>query len=302
MVTGGGDTQCGLLGAGVVDSGQIGIIAGSTMPLQWVLERGLIDTEARLWTSHHVVQGRWTLESNGGPSGDMIDWLAGVIYSGLGDPAAALFAEASQSVVGAEGIVSTLGAEVFNASRLRLPLGHLTLSPMMVADDPSRRRHLSRAVVEGLAFAARGNIELLQKAAQNGSVQSIRLAGGMSKSAFFAQLLSDVIGVPVEAAQVPECSALGAAICAGVGARPLWQRCRRSQAFCQWTCVALLPDPARRAAYQSHYDRWLEVRAARQKADELAESDAIQAIMAKAAENSCARLIQDHAPCGPTSW
>ena len=235
VVTGGGDTQCGLLGAGAVDSGQIGIIAGSTMPVQWVLERGFIDTEARLWTSHHVVQGRWTLESNGGPSGDMIDWLAGVIYSGLGDPAAALFAEASQSVVGAEGIVSTLGAEVFNASRLRLPLGHLTLSPMMVADDPSRRRHLSRAVVEGLAFAARGNIELLQKAAQNGSVQSIRLAGGMSKSAFFAQLLSDVLGVPVEAAQVPECSALGAAICAGVGARPLWQRRRRSQAFCLWT-------------------------------------------------------------------
>ena len=185
MVTGGGDTQCGLLGAGVVDSGQIGIIAGSTMPLQLVLDHEFIDAEARLWTLHHVVQGRWTIESNGGPSGDMIDWLAGVIFSGLGDPAAALFAEASQSVVGAEGIVSTLGAEVFNASRLRLPLGHLTLSPMMVADDPSRRRHVSRALVEGLAFAVRGNLELLQKAAPNGSVQSIRLAGGMSKSAFF---------------------------------------------------------------------------------------------------------------------
>ena len=292
VVTGGGDTQCGLLGAGVVDSGQIGIIAGSTMPLQWVLEREFIDPEARLWTSHHVVQGRWTLESNGGPSGDMIDWLAGVIYSGLGDPAAALFAEASQSVVGAEGIVSTLGAEVFNASRLRLPVGHLTLSPMMVADDPSRRRHLSRAVVEGLAFAVRGNLELLQKAAQNGPVQSIRLAGGMSKSAFFAQLLSDVLGVPVEAAQVPECSALGAAICAGVGARLYGNVVDGAKRFaCGLRSFA--PDPARRSAYQLYYDRWLEVRAARQKADELAESSAIQAIMAKAAKNSCARRIQD---------
>ena len=297
VVTGGGDTQCGLLGAGVVDSGQMAIIAGSTMPLQWVLERGFIDAEARLWTSHHVVQGRWTLESNGGPSGDMIDWLAGVIYSGLGDPAAALFAEASQSVVGAEGIVSTLGAEVFNASRLRLPLGHLTLSPMMVADDPSRRRHLSRAVVEGLAFAVRGNLELLQKAVQNGSVQSIRLAGGMSKStffaqllsyvksAFFAQLLSDVLGVPVEAAQVPECSALGAAICAGVGARLYGNVVDGAKRF---ACGlrSFVPDPSRRAAYQLYYDRWLEVGAARQEADELAESNAIEAIMAKAAENS----------------
>jgi sugar (pentulose or hexulose) kinase/phosphoglycerate dehydrogenase-like enzyme/ribulose-5-phosphate 4-epimerase/fuculose-1-phosphate aldolase/putative sterol carrier protein len=285
VVTGGGDTQCGLLGASAVDSGQIGIIAGSTMPLQWVLERGFIDPEARLWTSHHVAQGRWTLESNGGPSGDMIDWLAGVIYSGLGDPAAALFAEASQSVVGAEGIVSTLGAEVFNASRLRLPLGHLTLSPMMVADDPSRRRHLSRAVVEGLAFAVRGNLELLQRAVQNGSVQSIRLAGGMSKSAFFAQLLSDVLGVPVAAAHVPECSALGAAICAGVGARLYANIVDGAKRFAS-EARGFAPDPGRSSAYQSYYNHWLEVRAARQKADELSESSAIQAIMAKAATNT----------------
>ena len=284
VVAGGGDTQCGLLGAGAVDSGQIAIIAGSTMPVQRVLERGFIDAEARLWTSHHVVQGRWTLESNGGPSGDMTDWLAGVIYSGWRDPAAALFAEASQSVVGAEGILSTLGAEVFNASGLRLPLGHLTLSPMMVADDQSRRRHLSRAVVEGLAFAARRNIELLQKAAQNGSVQSIRLAGGMSKSTFFAQLLADVLGVPVEAAQVPECSALGAAICAAVGARLYDDVVDAAKRFAG-PLRGFAPDPARHSVYQSHYDHWLEVGAARQQADELAESAAVEAIMAKAAEN-----------------
>ena len=71
------------------------------MTLQWVLDQEFIDAEAWVWTSHHGLQGRGTIESNGGPSGDMIDWLAGVIYSGLSDPAAALFAEASQSVVGA---------------------------------------------------------------------------------------------------------------------------------------------------------------------------------------------------------
>jgi sugar (pentulose or hexulose) kinase/phosphoglycerate dehydrogenase-like enzyme/ribulose-5-phosphate 4-epimerase/fuculose-1-phosphate aldolase/putative sterol carrier protein len=285
VVTGGGDTQCGLLGAGVVDSGQMAIIAGSTMPVQWVLERGFVDTGACLWTSHHVVPGRWTIESNGGPSGDMIDWLAGVFYSGLGDPAAALFAEASQSVVGAEGIISTLGAEVFNASRLRLPLGHLTLSPMMVADDSSRRRHLSRAVVEGLAFAARANIELLQKAVPNGSIEAIRLAGGMSKSAFFAQLLSDVLGMLVEAEQVSECSAFGAAICAGVGAGLYGNLVDGARRF-GGGVRRFAPDPARRLAYQSYYDRWLEVRTARQQADELAESGALQAILAKAEKNS----------------
>jgi L-ribulose-5-phosphate 4-epimerase len=285
VVAGGGDAQCGLLGACAVDSGEIGIIAGSTMPMQWVIERGLVDEEARLWTSHHVVPGRWTLESNGGLSGDMIDWLAGVIYSDWADPAAALFAEASQSVVGAEGIVSTLGADVFNASRLRLPIGHLTLSPMMVPDNLSRRGHLSRAVVEGLAFAARRNIEFLQKGAQNGPVKTIRLAGGMSRSSFFAQLLADVVGMPVEVAQVTECSALGAAICAAVGAGLHKNVVDAAKRF-GGQLRGFVPDPQRRSAYQSYYDRWLEVRAERHKADELAESDAIQAIMAKASENA----------------
>jgi sugar (pentulose or hexulose) kinase/phosphoglycerate dehydrogenase-like enzyme/ribulose-5-phosphate 4-epimerase/fuculose-1-phosphate aldolase/putative sterol carrier protein len=285
VVTGGGDTQCGLLGLGVVNPAQRAIIAGSTMPMQWVSERAFIDQGACLWTSHHVVPGRWTIESNGGPSGDMIDWLAGVLYSGFGDPAAALFAEASQSVVGAEGIISTLGAEVFNASRLRLPLGHLTLSPMMVPDDPSRRCHLARAVIEGLAFAARANIEVLQKAVPNGLIEAIRLAGGMSKSGFFGQLLADVIGVRVEAAQVPECSALGAAICAGVGAGVYGNVVDGTKRFATGL-RSFAPDPARRSAYQSHYDRWLEVRAARRQADEIAEASAVQAIMAKMAENA----------------
>jgi autoinducer 2 (AI-2) kinase len=287
VVAGGGDTQCGLLVTGAVDSGHMAIIAGSTMPVQRVLERGVIDSDGRLWTSHHVVPGRWTLESNGGPSGDMIDWLAGVFYSGWGDPAAALFAEAAQSVVGAEGIVSTLGAEVFNASRLRLPVGHLTLSPMLVADDRSRRRHLARAVVEGLAFGVRANIELLHKAAQNGSVEPIRLAGGMSKSAFFAQLLADVLGAPVEVAQVPECSALGAAICAGAGAGLYSKIVDGAKRFGSGV-RRFAPDPVRRSAYESYYHRWLELRAARQQADEIAESTAIQAIMAKTAEKTAA--------------
>ncbi|MGB7949542.1 MAG: NAD(P)-dependent oxidoreductase, partial [Candidatus Binatia bacterium] len=293
VVIGGGDTQCGLLGAGVVRPGQMAIVAGSTMPIQRVLDHGLVDPEARVWTSHHLVPGHWTLESNGGPSGDTIDWLAAVLYPGLGDPAAALFAEASESVVGAEGMLSTLGAEIFNASRLRLPLGHLTLSPLMVADDPSRRRHLSRAIVEGLSFAARSNVELLERVAENGSHQSIRLAGGMSKSPFFAQLLADVIGVPVEVARVPECSALGAAICAGVGAGLYESVVHGVQRFAGGL-RRFAPDSARQSIYQLDYDRWLEIRDARRPSDEIAESSALQAIVTRAAENTARATATTH--------
>jgi autoinducer 2 (AI-2) kinase len=107
----------------------------------------------------------------------------------------------------------------------------------------------------------------------------------MSKSLFFAQLLSDVTGVPVEAVIVPECSALGAAICAGVGASLYPNVVEGANRFATER-RSFLPDPLRHAAYQSHYDRWLEMRAARQKVDELAESSAIQAFIQQAASRA----------------
>ena len=39
----------------------------------------------------------------------------------------------------------------------------------------------------------------------------------MSRSAFFTQMLADALGRPVEAVEVSESTALGAAVCAGVG-------------------------------------------------------------------------------------
>ena len=90
--------------------------------------------------------------------------------------------------------------------------------------------------------------------------------------------------MPVEVARVPECSALGAAICAGVGAR-LYKSVVDGVERFVGAQHSFAPDPARHSAYQSHYDHWLEMRAVRQKADEIAESSAIQAIMATAAKH-----------------
>ena len=214
---GGGDTQCGLLGAGAIAPGEVASIAGTTAPVQAVCDRAQIDPEGRLWSGHHVIPGLWVLESNGGPMGETLTWISRLLFPDAAEPVAAFLEEAARSEIGSAGMLSTLGAEVMNARAPGMPVGQITLSHMTCSDDPQPRRHLARSVVEGHACAVRANLEQLRQATSC-EFPALRLSGGLSRSDFFAQMLSDVTGVVVHTGAIPEATALGAALCAGVSA------------------------------------------------------------------------------------
>lgn len=287
---GGADTQCGLLGVGAVEDGDAAIIAGTTAPVEIVLDQPTVDPSFRLWTGCHVVPDRWVMESNAGPTGDTLDWAAGLLYPGLQRPVAALLGEAATSPPGAAGLQSTLGAVVMNARAPGLPMGALSASHLMAGGDPERRRHLARAVVEGLAYSLRANLE--QVAAASGRrPERVRLGGGMSASPSFSQLLADVLGVEVMAGEVSEATALGAAVCAGIaagsfdslanGARHLVTRFRTHT-----------PDPGRTAAYEPLYEAWQSWRTAGAEAAAVAVTHALGAL----APGAVAAPAHDDAP------
>jgi sugar (pentulose or hexulose) kinase len=214
---GGADTQCGLLGAGVIRPGQVASIAGTTAPVQAVTEAASIDPRGRLWSGHHVVPGRYILESNGGPMGESLTWISRLLYPDSPAPEATFFEEAALSDVGAAGLLSTLGAEVMNARAPSMPVGQITLTHMTSADDKAPRRHMVRAIVEGYACAVRANLEQLIEIT-DATYPVLVLSGGMSRSDVFAQILSDVTGAEVRLSEVAEATAMGAAFHGGVAA------------------------------------------------------------------------------------
>ena len=73
-----------------------------------------------------------------------------------------------------------------------------------------------RALLEGIACEFANNLDLL--AGRGIESRLVRATGGGSKNAWFAQLLADVSGRPVEVVAQDEPGAFGAAILAGVGA------------------------------------------------------------------------------------
>jgi len=277
IAVGGGDTQCGLLGAGAIAHGQAAIIAGTTVPVQLVLDRPRIDPQRRLWTGCHVVPGTWVLESNAGAMGEALDWFARTLYPDSPQPAAHLLAEAGLSEAGAAGILSTIGVSIMNARELRVPTGALTLSHLSMAHDPQRRRHLVRAITEGMVYGLRANLEQLREVAATDAA-TLAVAGGISRSAVFAQLVSEVTNHAVDIGATGEATALGAALCAGVAAgvfRDLPEAAQRMRNQIR----TLQPDRERAAVYAELYTGWRRLREASVAADRVAAELILPAVL-----------------------
>lgn len=81
----------------------------------------------------------------------------------------------------------------------------------------STRAHLVRAALESIPFQV---AEVLSCMAEAGATRpaELRADGGLSANRFVMQLLADTAGLPVTSFGLPEVSALGAAMLAGLGA------------------------------------------------------------------------------------
>jgi sugar (pentulose or hexulose) kinase/phosphoglycerate dehydrogenase-like enzyme/ribulose-5-phosphate 4-epimerase/fuculose-1-phosphate aldolase/putative sterol carrier protein len=225
VAMGGADTQCSLVGGGVIAPGEVAAVAGTTAPVQLVLAQPTFDVTGKTLATYHIVPGRWVLESNGGSMGYSLSLMARMLYPEAPEPELRLFAEAAESEPGAAGMLSTFGAEVMNMRAPSMPLGQLTLSHMAGGDDALPRRHLARAVAEGCACGIRANIEQLHTVLAgnpNSTVaDTITLCGGISRSTVFSQLVADISARPVLVPPSHQTSALGAAICAAVASGAL---------------------------------------------------------------------------------
>jgi xylulokinase len=75
---------------------------------------------------------------------------------------------------------------------------------------------LVRAALEGIAI----ELTLAVGALRTGGcpIRTATVAGGGARSPWWMQLKADLLGIPVQVAQVPEPGTLGAAMLAGVGA------------------------------------------------------------------------------------
>jgi xylulokinase len=78
-------------------------------------------------------------------------------------------------------------------------------------------RHLTRAVLEGVAFGLRDGLDLMI-AAGTPAPRQIRASGGGTASPLWRQILADVLGTEIATVSTTEGAAYGAGLLAAVGA------------------------------------------------------------------------------------
>jgi autoinducer-2 kinase len=262
VVAGGADTQMGLLGA-AADQGEYNVVGGTFWQNTVLLDEPVIDPQARLRTLCHAVPGQWMLEGIGFYCGMSMRWFrdafcdAEVALAGQRgvDPYVLMEEAAARVPAGAGGVIAIM-SNLMNAKRW------VHASPSFLQFDLANpaaggRGACVRAIEEAAAFVARGHRDIISDLTGL-RFDELTFTGGAAKGRLWPRIMADVLGQTVHVPVVTESSALGAAICAGVGAgvfgsfADLRPRLRQRAA-------AIEPDPAAAVIYDERYAAWREI-------------------------------------------
>jgi xylulokinase len=252
VVGGGADNACGAAGVGAVDAGEVVSSWGTSGTVLAPMRAPHVDPQLRAHTFCHVAPGVWYMMGVVLSAGGAFAWYRDQLARELTDPARAdalLDAEAASVAAGAGG-VTFLPYLQGERTPHRDAAARGSFTGLSLAHT---RAHMTRAVLEGVCFALRDSLTILQQLGV--SPEHVLLTGGGAKSPLIRRLQGEVFGLPTATVNREEGPAYGAALLAAVGAGAYADL--TSAARATLTRGALeRPDPVAHAAYAEPYARF----------------------------------------------
>jgi xylulokinase len=249
------------LGAGVFEPGEVCDVVGTAEPVCAASDAPRFDPTMLVECHPHADPDAWLLENPGFVSGGNLRWWRDQFaplerqgeIEGRGDAYDALSTEAADVPPGADGLVflpSMQGAMApeWNGAARGVFAG-LTLA--------HTRAHMTRAILEGSAFALRDILEAMVAAGLE--VRRLTIVGGGAKGPLWRQIKSDVTGYPIRVPSSVETTATGAAILAAVGAEVYPTVSEATASFVSYEPEEDRPDQENRERYDEMYRRYRDV-------------------------------------------
>jgi len=260
---GGADTQCAMLGTLTTQPGEVCVVGGNTAPIQLISESPIIDESGKLWTGRYLLPQRWVLEANTGKAGAVLAWFVQDIVQPISedfkDPQKAYTKVeqlAEKADIGSLDTIAQLGPQIMDASDMATVRPALFFFPQPANPivTPITMNELARSLFENICFAMRVNLELLQEISEN-TFECCTVAGGLTRSQLWQQMLANVTGLEIHRGREVEASSLGAAICAATAAN-LNDSLLASAEEMVSTLPPLKPQEDMQKRYETYFSRW----------------------------------------------
>ncbi|HEX7974793.1 MAG TPA: xylulokinase, partial [Anaerolineales bacterium] len=211
VMAGGGDQAAGAVGVGAVQAGIISLALGTSGVVFATTESPLIEPDGRLHAFCHALPARWHLMGVMLSAAGSLQWYRDTLAPGVSFDE--LVREAESIPAGSEGL---LFLPYLTGERTPYP-DPLARGAWVGLTVRHTRPHLTRAVLEGVAFGLRDSFGLIRQAGL-GAIQQVRASGGGAKSSLWRQILADVLDTELVTVNTTEGAAFGAALLAAVGA------------------------------------------------------------------------------------
>jgi xylulokinase len=211
VAAGGGDQAAQAVGVGAVEPGVVALTVGTSGVVFATTPSALIEPEGRLHAFCHAVPGLWHFMGVMLSAAGSLQWYRDTLAPNMSFDE--LLMEADSILPGSEGLqfLPYLSGErtphpdpQARGAFIGLTLRH-------------RRGHMTRAVLEGVAFGLKDSFMLIQNAGL-GRISQVRASGGGTKGALWRQILASVLEAELVTVNTAEGAAFGAALLAGVGA------------------------------------------------------------------------------------
>ncbi|MFA9396781.1 MAG: autoinducer-2 kinase [Clostridiaceae bacterium] len=268
VVAGGGDAQMGGVGVGAVSENQIAVFGGSFWQLECNTSKPKTDDECRIRVNCHAVPKMYQYEAIAFYPGLVMRWYRDAfcqeeknIQNETGENSySQMNKKAAEIPAGSYGMMCAF-SDVMNYISWK----HAAPTFTNFSLDPEKfnRYTFYRAILENAAIITKGHFEMAKELIDT-TPEEIIFANGASNSDLWCQIMADVLGVKVKVPKVKEATALGAAICAGVGAGIYESIQSASESLVVWD-KEYIPNAENKETYEKLYKNSREMYSAQLK-------------------------------------
>lgn len=217
VATGGHDCEIGALGAGVTNPETFVDITGTWEMVIAILRKFTPNRElfdSGIDWERHCLPGQYLCQSLM-IAGGVVEWVGANLYRDTAeDKLYRTMVEEAQNYGPGAGGVAVLPSFIRGAGPFR---AHASLGTILGLTTTTTRGQIIRAVFEAACYQLARQIKVIENNT-DAVCKRLRSLGGVQKNEFWLQMKADVTGLPVEVAENPEVTLLGAAILAGIGA------------------------------------------------------------------------------------